>query len=97
MIGDLFLDGGLAIFEKAKPSTRALLLSLIFGGWGGQFYNKQYLKGVAILLGQIVSVFLILFGIGFITIPLLWIGGTIDAYMVRKRMSRKRGDLRQMA
>ena len=97
MIGDLFLDGGLAIFEKAKPSTRALLLSLIFGGFGGQFYNKQYLKGLVIMLGQVMSLALIIFGIGLLTMPLLWIGGTVDAYLVQKRRSRKRGDLRQMA
>ncbi|NLB94505.1 MAG: serine/threonine protein kinase [Armatimonadetes bacterium] len=62
----------------------AVLLSILCLICGGQFYNRQYLKGVVILLGAIV---LAPVTEGVSTI-LAWILGPIDAGLIAGRLNR---------
>ena len=68
-----------------KNPTLAAALSIITGF--GQIYNGQSGKGVALLMIQAVSVFLIAAYIGYVTTPILWIYAIVDAYKSAKRIN----------
>lgn len=57
----------------------AAVLSLVVPGLG-QFYNGEPGKGIAILLGVIISIPLMAVVIGFLGLPALWGWGVFDAY-----------------
>ena len=56
----------------------AAVLSFFWTGVG-QIYNGEIVKGIILILVQIVNVFLMLVLIGFITYPSVWICGIYDA------------------
>lgn len=67
-------------YAQNKNSTMALLLSLIPLPGIGQFYNRDVMKGVVMLVG---AFFLgsITAGVGYLAI---WIWAVVDAYQVAK-------------
>jgi TM2 domain-containing membrane protein YozV len=69
-----------------KNPTLAAILSFLFMGLG-QFYNGEVKKGVIFIVLYIVSIVLMTFFVGFITTPVLWIIGMVDAYKSAKRIN----------
>ena len=72
-----------------KSPGIAAVLSFFFSGFG-QIYNGQIGKGLLFILGQIISLFLMSVLIGFITSPIVWIWGMVDAYRTAERISYER-------
>lgn len=67
-----------------KNPTLAAILSFLFMGLG-QFYNGEVKKGIIFLVLYIISIVLMSFFVGFITTPVLWIWGMVDAYKSAKK------------
>lgn len=67
-----------------KNPSLAAILSFLFMGLG-QFYNGEIKKGVLFIAIYIVSIVLMSFFVGFITTPILWIWGMVDAYKSAKK------------
>jgi TM2 domain-containing membrane protein YozV len=65
--------------QPLKNPGVAAVLSFFFMGLG-QFYNGQFAKGFLFLILYGVSIGLMFVVIGFITTPILWIWGMVDAY-----------------
>lgn len=65
----------------------AAVLSFFWTGVG-QIYNGEIVKGIMLILIQMVNVALMFILIGFITYPIVWIWGMYDAYKVAERMNR---------
>ncbi len=66
----------------------ATVLSFLYMGLG-QIYNGQIAKGVAFIVAYAVSIGLMAVLIGFITTPLLWIWGMIDANRSAKKINEE--------
>ena len=64
--------------EKQKHGVPALLSFFIPGL--GQLIKGHIVKAIFIFLGVIISIPLIIIGIGIITLPILWLWGIYDAY-----------------
>lgn len=64
------------------------LLSFFFMG-AGQIYNGEIGKGIAFLITYAFSLLLMFVVIGFITTPILWIWGMIDANGSAKRVNEQ--------
>jgi len=71
-----------------KNPAIATVLSFFFMGLG-QIYNGQIGKGVLFIALYCVSMFLMWIIIGFITTPILWIWGMIDAHNSAKRINQE--------
>ena len=69
-----------------KNPSVATVLSFLCTGLG-QIYNGQIAKGVLLLCMYSVSVLLMFVTIGFITTPILWIWGMVDANDWAKRIN----------
>jgi TM2 domain-containing membrane protein YozV len=67
----------------------ATLLSILIGGFGGQFYNGQVMKGMVILGLQAINYVMFFFLIGFVTMPLVWAYGVWDAYRYAGKLERR--------
>jgi len=65
----------------------AAVLSFFWTGVG-QIYNGQIVKGIILILVQLVNAALMVVLIGFITYPIVWIWGMYDAYKTAERMNR---------
>ncbi len=68
-----------------SPGLAAVLSFFICGL--GQIYNGQILKGFIFLVAYIFSWWLMYIIIGFITTPILWIWGIVDAYRVAQKIN----------
>ena len=68
-----------------NPST-ATILSFFFMGLG-QIYNGQIGKGVVFIILYGISVALMWVVIGFVTTPILWIYGMVDANNSAKKIN----------
>jgi len=72
----------------------ATLLSFFFMG-AGQIYNGQIGKGVAYIVLYSISLLLMFVLIGFITTPILWIIGMVDANSsanhINQELARRHG------
>jgi hypothetical protein len=73
-----------------KNPAVATLISALFPGVGSAV-NGDVSEGVAIFLGYLVSVFLMLFIIGFILAPAVWIFGMVHAYNGAKQWNLQHG------
>lgn len=71
-----------------KNSGLAAVLSFFVCGLG-QIYNGEIGKGIGFIIGYFVSWLLMFVLIGFITTPILWIWGMIDAYKVAERINNE--------
>lgn len=69
-----------------KSPGVATVLSFFFMGLG-QIYNGQIGKGIAFIVSYVVSFLLMFVGIGFITTPILWIWGMVDANNSAQRIN----------
>lgn len=67
------------IYQK-DPAIAAVLSFMSFGG--GQLYNEETDKFLAVLVAQIINLILIFFFIGIITFPIVWAYSVIDAKKV---------------
>jgi len=70
-----------------KNSGVAAVLSFFFSGLG-QIYNGQIAKGVLFIVIQAINLFLMFILIGFITYPIVWIWGMVDAHKTAEKMNR---------
>jgi TM2 domain-containing membrane protein YozV len=78
------------VVRDRKEPWFALALSFLFSGLG-QIYNGQFGKGIAFILAHAVSIALLWFIIGFITTPIIWIWGMVDAYKSAQRINFAHG------
>jgi TM2 domain-containing membrane protein YozV len=75
-------------FQKTdKNPATAAILSFLFMGLG-QAYNGEIAKAVVFLILYAISIFLTIFLIGFVTIPLLWIWSMVDAHRSSQKMNQ---------
>lgn len=61
-----------------KNAGLATILSFFYSGLG-QIYNGQIGKGILMIILQIINLLLMMVVIGFITYPIVWIWGMVDA------------------
>ena len=71
-----------------KNPSIATILSFFFMGLG-QIYNGQIGKGVVFIILYGISVALMWVVIGFVTTPILWIWGMVDANNSAKKINEK--------
>ena len=71
-----------------KNPSIATILSFFFMGLG-QLYNGQIGKGVVFNILYGISVALMWVVIGFVTTPILWIWGMVDANNSAKKINEK--------
>ncbi|WP_198663137.1 MULTISPECIES: hypothetical protein [Paraliobacillus] len=71
-----------------KNAGLAAVLSFFVAGLG-QIYNGQIGKGVGFIVAYFISGLLMFVIIGFITTPILWIWGMVDAYKVATRKNEQ--------
>jgi len=69
-----------------KNPSIATILSFFYMGLG-QIYNGQIGKGIIFIILYGISVALMFVVIGFITTPLLWIWGMVDANNSAKKIN----------
>ena len=62
------------------------MLSFFWAGLG-QIYNGEISKGILLIVAYAISCALIAVVIGFITTPILWIYGMVDAYRTAERFN----------
>lgn len=74
--------------DPQKNPGVATVLSFLFMGLG-QIYNGQIGKGIIFIVLGAISVALIFFIVGFITTPILWIWGMVDANKSAKKINEK--------
>lgn len=72
--------------QPLKSPGLAAVLSALWCGLG-QIYNGQIGKGILFIIIQFINGLLMLLLIGFITTPLMWIWGMVDAYRVAERLN----------
>lgn len=72
-----------------SPGLAAVLSFFICGL--GQIYNGQIVKGLIFLVAYVVSWFMMWVLIGFITTPILWIWGIVDAYQKAQKINAQAG------
>jgi TM2 domain-containing membrane protein YozV len=70
-----------------NPGVAAVLSFFITGL--GQIYNGQIAKGVLFIIIQGINVLLMYIVIGFITFPIFWIWGMVDAYRTAEKINSK--------
>jgi len=78
----------IVVMRPAKSPGVAAVLSFFICGLG-QIYNGQIGKGIAMIIAYLISWSLCVFVIGFITTPVLWIWGMIDAYNTADRINHE--------
>lgn len=69
-----------------KNPSVATILSFFFMGLG-QIYNGQIGKGIIFIILYGISLALMIIAIGFITTPILWIWGMVDANSSAKKVN----------
>ncbi len=74
--------------KSFKNPTMASTLSLFVMGLG-QIYNGQIGKGIIFIILYAISWLLMFVLIGFITTPILWIWGMLDAYRSAQEINEK--------
>jgi TM2 domain-containing membrane protein YozV len=70
-----------------NPATATILSFFVMGL--GQIYNGQIGKGIVFIILYAISWLLMFVFIGFITTPILWIWGMIDANRSAKKINEK--------
>lgn len=73
------------VVNQKNPGIAAVL-SFFWSGLG-QIYNGEIGKGILLLILFVVSAMLIWVVIGFITTPILWVYGMIDAYKTAEKIN----------
>lgn len=78
------------IVVSPKSPGVAAVLSFFWAGLG-QIYNGEIGKGIIFMVLYLVSAFLMMAIIGFITTPILWIFGMVDAYKTAEKINATHG------
>lgn len=71
---------------KKNPGLAAVASFLLSGL--GQIYNGEILKGVLLMVIQVINVLLMFVVIGFVTYPLVWVYGIWDAYRSAEKFNQ---------
>lgn len=71
-----------------KSPGLAAVLSFFWTGVG-QIYNGQILKGLILIVVQVVNSLLMFVLIGFVTYPIVWIWGMFDAYRTAEKYNAR--------
>ena len=71
-----------------KNPGLAAVLSALWCGLG-QIYNGQIGKGIIFMILQCINGLLMFILIGFITYPIMWIWGMIDAYRQAEKINQR--------
>ena len=74
------------IVVTEKSPGLAAVLSFFWAGLG-QIYNGEITKGIVMMVAYVVSCILMAAAIGFITTPILWIYGMVDAYKTAEKLN----------
>ncbi|WP_088103159.1 hypothetical protein [Halalkalibacter urbisdiaboli] len=74
--------------QPLKNAGLAAVLSALWCGLG-QIYNGQIAKGIAFMVIQFINALLCFIIIGFITYPIMWIWGMLDAYRQAELLNQK--------
>ena len=74
--------------QPLKNAGLAAVLSALWCGLG-QIYNGQIGKGILFMIIQFVNALLLFVLIGFITYPIMWIWGMIDAYRQAESINKR--------
>jgi TM2 domain-containing membrane protein YozV len=74
------------IVVSEKSPGLAAVLSFFWAGLG-QIYNGEISKGILLLVAYAISCLLIWVIVGFITTPILWIYGMVDAYRTAEKFN----------
>ncbi|BAB04627.1 BH0908 [Halalkalibacterium halodurans C-125] len=77
--------------QPLKNPGIAAVLSALWSGFG-QIYNGQIGKGILFIIIQAINGLLFFVLIGFITWPIMWIWGVVDAYRSAERYNRMYSD-----
>jgi TM2 domain-containing membrane protein YozV len=80
------LDGAIEQLTRGGNPFVAAALSALFPGLG-QIYNRELEKGLIVIVASLVSLFLVIFLVGFLLYPLVWLYAIYDAYTVADRQS----------
>ena len=70
-----------------NPGTAAVLSFLITGM--GQIYNGQIVKGIVLVVLQLINLALMSILIGYFTFFVLWVYGIVDAYRQAERLNAR--------
>jgi TM2 domain-containing membrane protein YozV len=73
--------------QTKKNPGLAAVASFFFSGLG-QIYNGEILKGVLLMVIQVINVLLMFVVIGFVTYPLVWVYGIWDAYRSAEKFNQ---------
>lgn len=73
------------VVNQKNPGVAAVL-SFFWSGLG-QIYNGEIGKGILLLVLYVLSAMLMFAVIGFITTPILWIYGMVDAYKTAEKIN----------
>jgi TM2 domain-containing membrane protein YozV len=73
-----------------KSAGLAAVLSFFISGLG-QIYNGQILKGLVIIVFQVINGALTTILIGWIALAIVWVWAIIDAYREAERINARRG------
>ena len=74
--------------DRMKNPGVAAVLSFFVTGLG-QIYNGQIVKGVLFIIIQAINALLMYVLIGFITFPIFWIWGMVDAYRTAEKINAR--------
>lgn len=74
--------------QPQKNPGVATVLSFFFMGLG-QIYNGQIGKGIMFIILYAISVALMFVIVGFITTPILWLWGMVDANKSAKKINEE--------
>ncbi|MDP8206735.1 MAG: TM2 domain-containing protein [Candidatus Electryonea clarkiae] len=74
-----------------KNPAVATILSFFIAGLG-QIYNGQVGKGIVFIIAYFISWLLMFVVVGYITTPIIWIWGMIDANSSAKKINIKLAD-----
>jgi TM2 domain-containing membrane protein YozV len=75
------------IMQPKKNPGLAAVASFFFAGLG-QIYNGDILKGVLLMIVQVINVLLCFVLVGFLTYPVVWIYGIWDAYKSAEKFNQ---------
>ena len=74
--------------EGGNPFVAAVL-SVVFPGVG-QLYNRELQKGIAVMVASVVALVSVVFGVGIVLYPAVWLYALWDAYKVADRQGEER-------
>ena len=81
---------GSGLRVSAKNPGLAVLGSFFFPGLG-QLINGEVSKGIGFFVFWVMSIFLMVLLIGFVTAPLVWVWSMVDAYSGARQWNLRHG------